>query len=221
MRLRRLLIALLIAVGAAGIAQVLTTAQAFEGLFGQLEYKTIDYRMRMSVKAQRDSTDVVLVLFDSASIEQWPYLSPFPRAMLATLIDGVAANGAKAIGLDVALDRLYPALNALDSGDMNLRDAIALAGNVVLVGPTTTDTPRVFLPPDTFFSKHAAAVASADLPTPFETIRDGLLTVRTPSGLVPSFALALYAKARDINLDSLLAVTERTQRLALPGLPAR
>src|SRR5688500_15832441 len=132
MRLRRFLIALLIAVGAAGIAYTLTTAQAFEGLFGQLEYKTIDYRMRMSIKANRDSTDVVLVLFDSASIKEWPYLSPFPRAMLATLIDGVAASGAKAIGLDVALDRQYDALNALDSGDVKLRDAIARAGNVVL-----------------------------------------------------------------------------------------
>lgn len=221
MQLRRLLIALLIAVGATTVGYILTTAQAFEKLLGQAEYTTIDYRMRSSIKAKRDSTDVVLVLFDSASVEQWPYLSPFPRAMLATLIDGLAASGARAIGLDVFLDRQYPELNALDSGDVKLRAAIARAGNVILVGPTTTDTPRVFLPPDTFFASHAAGVATADLPTPFETIRDGVLTVQTPDGLVPSFALALYAKARGLNLDSLLQATAQKRRLDLPGLPAR
>ena len=223
MQLRRLLIALLIAVGAATVGYTLTTLQAFEGLFGQLEYTTIDYRMRSTVKANRDSTDVVLVLFDSASIEQWPYLSPFPRAMLATLIDGVAASGAKAIGLDVFLGQQYPILNALDSGDVKLRDAIARAGNVVLVGPTESeDSVRRFQRPDTFFAKHAAALASADLPTPFETQRDGVLTIRTVEGeLIPSFALALYAKARGLNLDSLLAETDRKGELVLPGLPRK
>ena len=222
MRLRRALIALLIAAGAALTAQLLTTVQLFEGLFGQLEYKTIDYRMRASVEPKRDSTDVVLVLFDSASIETWPYLSPFPRAMLAGLIDGVKASGAKAIGLDVFLDRQYPELNALDSGDVKLRDAIARAGNVILVGPTVqVDSLRVFQRPDSFFANVAAGLATADLPTPFETIRDGVLTVRTPDGLVPSFALALYARARGINLDSVLAAARTSGSLDLAGVPRK
>ena len=221
MRLRRILIVLLMAAGASLVANTLATVQAFEALIGQLEYRTIDYRIRMTDKPLRDSTDVVLVLFDSAAVETWPYLSPFPRAMLATLIDGVAAGGARAIGLDVFLAQQYPVLNALDSGDIKLRDAIQRAGNVVLVGPTTTDTPRVFLAPDTFFARHAAAVASADLPTPFETIRDGVLTVRTPTGLVPSFALALYAQARGLDLDSVLEVATRAGRLNVAGIPAK
>ena len=222
MKRRRALIVLLIA-AAAGLASYgLTTIQFFEAQFGQLEYRTVDLRMRFSPVAPRDSMDVVLVLFDSSSIAEWPYLSPYPRASLATLIDGIAASGAKAIGLDVYLDRQYPALNALDSGDVKLRDAIARAGNVVLVGPSTgSETSRQWLPPDPFFAEHAAAVATADLPTPFETIRDGVLTVRTDAGLVPSFALALYAEARDLDLDSLLAATTQKQRLDLPALPVK
>src|SRR5687768_5313572 len=198
MSLRRVLIVLLIAAGASGIAYGLTSIQMFEQLFGAAEYTTIDYRMRSSIKAQRDSNQVVLVLFDSASTSEWPWLSPYPRAMLATLIDAVAATGAKAIGLDVFLDRQYPDLNALDSGDVKLRDAIQRAGNVVLVGPSaqSDSATRYFQRPDTFFAKHAASVAAAALPSPFETVRDGVLVIRTAEGLVPGLALALYAKAR-------------------------
>ncbi len=222
MRLRRALIALLIAGGASATAYALTDLQVFEATFGQLEYKTIDYRVRSSISAAPDSNDVVLVLFDSASIAEWPYLSPFPRALLANLIQGVAASGAKAIGLDVYLGQQYAQLNAIDSGDVKLRAALDKAGNVVLVGPSAgSDTLRVFQPPDTFFAARASAVAAADLPTPFETIRDGVLTVRTSEGLVPGFALALYAKARGLDLDSLLEATARRGVLDLPGLPPR
>ena len=65
----------------------------------------------------------------------------------------------------------------------------------------------------------AAAVGSADLPTPFETIRDGVLTVRTDKGLIPGFALALYASAKGLKLDSLMQATTRSGELHLPGLP--
>src|SRR5262245_7182980 len=153
MRLRRGFIAFLIAAIASASAYALTSLQLFEATFGQLEYKTIDYRMRSSVVANPDSNDVVLVLVDSSSVAAWPYLSPFPRAMLASLIDGVAASGAKAIGLDVFLGQQYAQLNALDSGDVKLRAAMARAGNVVLVGPSSGDAAlRTFVPPDTFFA---------------------------------------------------------------------
>lgn len=225
MKLRRYAVALLIAIGAGAIAFALTTLQAFEGSVGQLEYATIDYRMRSSMKkVNPDSTDVRLVLFDSAFVDGWPYLSPFPRAALATLIDGAAQAGAKAIGLDVYLDKRYTGLEEQVAGDAKLRAAIQRAGNVVLVAPTVLDTAtgkRVLLPPDPYFAEVAAAVSSADTPTPYETIRDGVLTVRTDKGLVPSFALALYAKARDADLDALLAEAERTGRLDIPGLPAQ
>src|SRR5205085_7063842 len=52
------------------------------------------------------------------------------------------------------------------------------------------------------------------------TVRDGVLTVRTTNGLVPSFALALYAKAKGLNLDSLLAASEKSGRVDLPRIPS-
>jgi adenylate cyclase len=223
MKLRRYTIALLIAAGAGLLAFALGTLQAFEGSVGQLEYQTIDMRMRSSRNVNADSTDVRLVLFDSAFVQQWPYLSPFPRAALASLIDAASQAGAKAIGLDVYLDRRYTQVPEMEEGDVKLRAAIQRAGNVVLVAPTVYDSiskKQTLLPPDPYFAEVAAAVSSADTPTPYETARDGVLTVRTDSGLVPSFALALYTKARDIDLDSLLAATARTGRFDLPGLPS-
>lgn len=221
---RRYAVALLIAAGAGIIAFSLTTLQFFEGSVGQLEYSTIDYRVRSSAKKTNpDSSQVRLVLFDSSFVSSWPYLSPFPRAALASLIDGATQAGAKVIGLDVYLDRRYPDLNAIDSGDVKLRNAIQRAGNVVLVAPTPFDTATgkyTLLPPDPYFAEVAAAVASAETPTPYETIRDGVLTVSTDRGLVPSFALALYAKAQDLDLDALLTRAERENRLDLPGLAA-
>src|SRR5687768_4677315 len=134
MKLGRFAVAFSIAAGAGLIAFGLTTLRVFEGSVGQLELKTIDYRLRSSQKLNADSTDVRLVLFDSAFIASWPYLSPFPRAALASLVDAAADAGARAIGLDVYLDRRYAELNALDSGDVRLRAAIERAGNVILVG---------------------------------------------------------------------------------------
>ena len=221
--LRRYAVAFLIAVGAGVVAYGLTSLRFFEGSIGQVESATLDYRVRSSTRTQADSSDVRLVLFDSSYIASWPYLAPFPRAALAKLVDAAAQGGAKAIGLDVYLDRKYDELNAIDNGDALLRDAIQRAGNVILVAPTDTigNTNRVrrVLPPDPYFADVAAGVASADLPTPYETIRDGVLTVRTEHGLFPSFALALYAEAKGLDIDSLLAAADQQNELRLPGLP--
>ena len=221
MRARRYVVALLIAVAGGLAGYAATTLRVFEGSVGQLEYKTIDYRVRSSRTLDPDSSAVRLVLFDSAYVASWPYLSPFPRAALATLVDAASQAGAKAIGLDVYLEKRFTTLDSIDGGDARLRDAIQRAGNVVLVGPTDgSSAQRTWLPPDPYFADVAAAVASADLPTPFETIRDGVLTVRTDQGLIPSFALALYAKAKDVKLDSLLQDAARSGELDIADLPA-
>ena len=167
------------------------------------------------------SGKVVMVLFDSMSVAEWPYLSPFPRPFLAELIDALSTAGAKAIGLDVFLDRTYPGLDAMDHGDQLLHDAIERAGNVVLVSRVvTTPSGPVLERPDPYFADVAAGVAAAEVPTPFETVQDGTLAVRSGDRLAPAFALALWARARDVSVDSVLRATEATGRLDLPGLPA-
>jgi class 3 adenylate cyclase/CHASE2 domain-containing sensor protein len=219
-RLGRAAIAVAIGVAAGLAALALTRAPLTRALFEPLELLTLDWRVRSRPAQPPDSSAVRLVLFDSATVAAWPYLVPFPRAALADLVDAAASAGASAIGLDVFLERRYPELDAIDDGDARLREAIRRAGNVVLVAPTVgSSTERRLLRPDPFFADVAAAVGTADLPTPYETIRNGVLTVRTDTGLVAGFPLALYAIDRGLRLDSLLAATARQRELRLPGLP--
>jgi class 3 adenylate cyclase/CHASE2 domain-containing sensor protein len=222
-KLQRLVVAAAIAAGAAAAALGLTQAQAFDGLFGEAERKLLDYRVRDAARVHgppRDSSQVVLVLFDALSAAESPVLTPFPRGLLADLIDVVASKGARTIGLDVYLERLYPELDVLGEWDAKLRDAIERAGNVILVGPTTgSDTLRSFPPPHPYFAEVAAGVATADLPTPYETVRDAVLAVHTEHGWVPGFPLALYAHSRGVRVDSLFDAARLGRRLPVPGLP--
>lgn len=228
----RIVAALVIAAGASLAAWGAVTLPLASDIFGRLEQRTREYRIRNQVDLKALAPEemnptalnspVSLVLFDSASVQDWPYLTPFPRAMLADLVDVVSGMGARAIGLDVYLDRRYPRLAQIDNGDARLRAAIERAGNVVLVAPTEErDGGRVLLPPDPYFADVAAGVASADLPTSYETVTEAYLTVTTADGVVPSFSLALYAEAAGIDLDSLLDRAERTGRLDVERLPGR
>jgi adenylate cyclase len=203
-RLRNLF---LIAALSTAIAQLATEFGQITGI-ESFELNTLDLRQRTAseqLKITRGSTEVVLVFFDEEAVDDWPYLSPFPRRHLATLVNGIAAAGAKTIGLDVFLADRYEELNEWDGGDDLLREAIENAGNVVLVADLQiVDGQPVLIEPDPFFADVAADVAAADLPTPFETIRDGTLAVRSRGGMEPSFALSLWAQSRGVNLEPVL-----------------
>jgi adenylate cyclase len=229
MRKHRRLVAFVLVVGSAVLLALVLDAAG--NLFGlrQFEDFTLDLRQQTTPesfqagRAQRDS-DVVLVLFDEYSVtdtlDGWDWISPFPRAHLADLIEALSAAGARTIGLDVYLARLYSGLNEIDRGDERLREAMARAGNVILASPVErTDSGPVMIPPHHYFAAVAAGVGSAELPSSFESFRDGTLAVRSGTGLQPSFALALYAHARGLDVDSILADAAREGRLSLPGLP--
>ncbi|MGD8288498.1 MAG: adenylate/guanylate cyclase domain-containing protein, partial [Gemmatimonadota bacterium] len=213
-------VALALAFDAAG---TLTGLRQFEDLSLDLRQQTTAESFQAGV-GERES-QVVLVLFDEHTVMDpetgWPWISPFPRSHLAALVDALSSAGARTIGLDVFLDRVYPDLNEFDQGDDLLRAAIERAGNVILVSPVTqTDQGPVESPPHPFFAEAAADVGSAELPSAFETFRDGTLAVRSGGELEPSFSLALYAHARGIDVDSLLQAARATGRVSLPGLPA-
>jgi class 3 adenylate cyclase/CHASE2 domain-containing sensor protein len=222
MKWSRLQYLLLITVGAAVVAQLAWAGSGVTGL-ERLELLTLDLRQRAAadqLKLTEGDTEVVIVFFDTASVNAWHYRSPFPRSHLADLIDALSFAGARTIGVDVFLEKRFPMLNQWDGGDDRLRASIESAGNVVLVSlvEEVDDLPTL-VEPDTFFSKVAADVASADLPTPFETQRDGTLAVRSGTGLEPSFALSVFAHSRGIDVDSLLAKGLRQGRISLSGLP--
>jgi len=223
-----------IAYGAIVLSAVVLAAalDAAGGLTGLRAFEdfTLDLRQQTtpeSFQAGRGTrqSDVALVLFDEFTVmdavDGWPWISPFPRAHLAGLIDALSAAGARTIGVDVYLDRLFPGLNEIDRGDELLRDAIRRAGNVILVTPVAqTDSGPVMTPPHRYFAEFAAGVGSAELPASFETFRDGTLAVRSGYGIEPSFALALYAHFRGLDVDSLLGAASEAGRIELPGLPA-
>ncbi|MBI4540745.1 MAG: CHASE2 domain-containing protein, partial [Gemmatimonadetes bacterium] len=220
MKWRRLLVLALTVAASSGLSLLATHWGAMSGWSEALELRSLDWRQIAASESAKDS-EVVLVLFDSAATRDWPYLSPYPRAFIADVIDAVAGAGAHVIGLDVYVDRLYPELNRMDGGDDRLRDAIARAGNVVLAAPTeVTDSGPRLASPHPFFADVALDVAAADLPTPFETVRDGLVAVRSRDGLEPSLALALYAHAAGLTLDSLLQAALEKRAFEIPGLPS-
>ena len=224
MKWKRVGILALITLGSGSVAQLADRYGTLTGV-EDLELLTLDLRQRAAsdqLRRTRGGTEVVLVFFDQAASESWNWLSPFPRAHLADLIDAVSFAGAKTIGLDVYLDRRYDLLNSVDGGDDRLRQSMANAGNVFLVSlvvDSEDGETKVLAQPDPYFADVAAGVAAADLPTPFETIRDGTLVVRSGDGLAPGFALALYLHSRGLNLDDVMSEAKANARLALPGLP--
>lgn len=227
-RTKRLVALSLLVLGAIGLGLLfgdalgrLTGVQAFE------DY-TLDLRQRTTTTSfqqggERES-EVVLVLFDAFtvtdSIDGWDWITPFPRGHLADLVDALSAAGARTIGLDVFLGEMYPGLNRIDGGNDRLRDAMARAGNVILAAPIEqTETGPLMVPPHPFFAEVAAGVGAAELPSSFETFRDGALVVRSGHELLPSFSLAAYAHARGLDVDSLMDATAASGRVDLPGLP--
>ena len=215
----------LIILGSASLAQLADLYGTLTQI-EDLELVTLDRRQQAGSRQLRRAegqTEIVIVFFDEEATKDWSYLSPFSRPHLADLINAVSFAGAKTIGLDVYLDRRWDELNRMDGGDDRLRQALANAGNVILVS-TVVDSEdgesKVLADPDPYFAEVAAGVASADLPTPFETIRDGTLTVRSGEGLAPGFALALYAHSRGLDVEAMMSEAKATGRLALPGLPA-
>lgn len=198
----------------------------------QFEAFTLDLRQQTTTVSFQPTvgtreSEVVLVLFDEFTVTDsvfgWDWISPFPRAHIADLVEALTEAGARTIGLDVFFGEMYAGLNEIDGGGNDrLRAAMERAGNVVIASPVeqSADGPVVDQP-HPFFADVAADVGSAELPSSFETFREGALAVRDGRRLEPSFALALYAHARGIDADSILRVAEDEGRIALPGLPSR
>jgi len=200
----------------------LTGVRGFEDFMLDRRQQTTPESFQVGIG--EEESEVVLVLFDAFtvldSIDGWDWISPFPRAHLATLVDALSLAGARTIGIDVFLGEMYAGLNEIDGGNDLLRYSMQQAGNVILVAPVEqTDSGPVVTPPHPFFADVAAGVGSAELPSSFENFRDGALAVRSGNGLAPSFALSMYAHARGLDVDSILSAARAAGRIDLPGLP--
>jgi adenylate cyclase len=226
---QRLLALTLIVVVSTGLTLFAEQIGDLTGI-NQLKYKTLDWRQINTQESLQPGigtreSPITIVFFDEFSVTDpelgWGlWEQPFPRSAVAAVIDAVSAAGAKTIGLDVYLQLRYPKLNDIDGGDDLLHDAIERAGNVILVGPVEqTDSGPYLRRPDPYFADVAAGVSAAELPPAFGTVQDATLAVRSGARLEPSFALAMYAHAEGLDVDSLLLQARRWGRIALAGLP--
>ncbi|MGB1778040.1 MAG: CHASE2 domain-containing protein [Longimicrobiales bacterium] len=227
-RSQRYIALAIIALGAIGFAVLF--GDVLGGVTGMRAFEdfTLDRRQHTTSESfqegvgQRQS-NVVMVLFDEFSLddETAPWITPFPRAHLASLVDAVAQAGARTIGIDVFLADLHENLNQIDGGNDLLRDAIDRAGNVILVSPVEqTDSGSFVRPPHEFFTDVAHEIGTAELPASYATFRNGTLAVRSGDGLAPSFALSMWAHYEGLDTDSILDAAWASGRLDLPGLPA-
>src|SRR3990170_1558504 len=142
---------------------------------------------------------IVVVAIDDESVAEvgrWPW----SRGVHADLIDAVTADGAALIGYDVTFGN--PALDD-SAGDQRMAEAMAAAGNVVLIGnfefgarPTDVDALLVaseWFPPIPEFAAVAAGVGHANTRPDTDGVVRALPPVaEAPDGsLVPSLSFAL------------------------------
>ncbi|MCP4410889.1 MAG: CHASE2 domain-containing protein, partial [Gammaproteobacteria bacterium] len=98
------------------------------GLFMDLELKTLDYRFESTLGPTMASKDIVLLGIDEASIEsygRWPW----PRDRFADLVQYLKGGGAKVISFDILF--LETNYNSLDS-DVRFVQEVREAENVFL-----------------------------------------------------------------------------------------
>src|ERR1700739_2624421 len=95
-------------------------------LWRNIEFEGYDFLVALRGAAP-PSERVLIVDFDDASVRKLNAF-PVPRLLLADVLDIVSAGEPSVIGLDVILDR-----KRADSDDRHLAQAIARAGNVILV----------------------------------------------------------------------------------------
>ena len=148
--------------GITGAAALLALALGFLDLVRTIELKTYDMRVASTARPEAPSDAITLVTIDDDSIKRMePIVGrwPWPRLVHATVIDYLAAGGAKVIAYDILFaerdQRRFMVGDTEWTGeesDAALVESTAKAGNVV----------------------HAAEVASAELIDPSKAVAPAL-----------------------------------------------
>lgn len=125
------------------IAVVITLLSAFLGLFiGQatifrvMERKTIDMRFGIRGPLQLENPEIVIVTIDEQASNSLPARWPWPRDYYARVIHNLNRAGARAIGIDVILDK--PDYTN-PQGDQQLATVLSETDNVVLAGKVISE----------------------------------------------------------------------------------
>ncbi|MBN1920679.1 MAG: adenylate/guanylate cyclase domain-containing protein [Anaerolineae bacterium] len=173
----------------------------------RLEAWTVDARFHLR-GAQPSTQRIVIVAVDEASFQllgdlQGENIRSWPRARWADLVDRLAADEARLIGLDIVFDT--PGWDP--GGDAALAQALSAAGNGVLpshriqsqVGEYSLATHS---PPLHTLAQAAAGVGVADFPTDADgAIRRLTLLYPGEASPQPAFALVLATLAQGSPID--------------------
>jgi adenylate cyclase len=138
--MRKLYAGVLLGVGAAGLVLLIGAL----GGFNTAELKAYDWRVRRTAKPANASRDIVLVEINDTSIRDLATLAgrwPWPRVLLASVIDFIARGRPKAIAVDLTITEPdlregFPFGGDKWSGaesDAALVDSIRKAGTVVML----------------------------------------------------------------------------------------
>ncbi|NKB65562.1 MAG: CHASE2 domain-containing protein [Candidatus Latescibacteria bacterium] len=200
-KLTALAIALVIAYAAALMAFLLNLL----GPMNNAEQGTLDWRFLYRGPVGKPPPSIALVTVDKEA--KLPYWAPMPRDYLARLVRTVAGGGARLIGVDFFLAKRQfqgdTALElAIDQADMQLREAIEAAGNVILVSYLEN---RAEVLPDSSFLNAALdyGFASFNISTGSEAVRQGRVARGIDGFHALSLAGALYAYNQQITAGAI------------------
>jgi adenylate cyclase len=138
--MRKVIAGLLLGLGASAVALLLGATGALD----TAELKAYDWRVRRTADAASVSRDIVLVEINDTSVRdlarhfgRWPW----PRVILAVLIDFLARGGAKVVAVDLSIleedkvtgHRIGAVEMAGAESDAALVESVRAAGNVVML----------------------------------------------------------------------------------------
>lgn len=166
------LVAALIIVGSVFFARLGNLLPVVE----TIQLKAIDSFFKLRGPIQPQDTSIVIVGIDDESLQTLAEDWPFPRSYHAKLVRNLKRAGARAVIFDI---EFIETSTLITEEDFDFRDAIKLAGNVILAGKIAYEAGRfgirqeLLLKPNTFFLDDSVAW-SWGLVNSFED-RDGFL----------------------------------------------
>lgn len=179
---------ILIAVTAATAATIISRFSAAQAV----EAVTEDVRISQLDGVGREQTNVVIVGLTEATLDRLRYRSPIDRAFLAELIETIAAQNPRVIGVDIMLDRPTDA-----ASDAALRRVLARFGELVVLAAPPDNGASLSPERRAFWEEFAAVAGHADGGLVLSR-RDRTVRVQMPTdaaGRPQSFAAEIAARS--------------------------
>ncbi len=164
---------------------------SFTNALNTLELKLLDMRFGLIEAANLQDSPIVIIKIDDQSdetvIDRWPW----PRSYYAQIVKNLNDAGAKAIGIDVILDKPN---QSNPEGDEELAEVLETYDNVVLVGKIVRDGMRnEIIEPYETFTRNNSSWGLVSVENDIDGFyRRYLIATEYEDSLYNSFATELY-----------------------------